>query len=180
MLSGHFIYTESVFWFCALGGTGMLVIQLVMALMGTDHDDAIGFEDAKFQWMTKQGVTGFLMMFGWVGLTCHLQLMLGTLSTLLISVGAGALSAFISALIFHVAKKAHSSGSVFKMGDAIGKEAMVYQRIPLNGSGKISIVMNELTYEVDAISAGQEIPSFTSVQIIKQADDNTLVVIPLK
>ena len=169
----------NIFWFCATAGTGMLVIQFLMSLLGADQD-ATHIEDGKFKWQSRQSFTGFVMMFGWAGLTCKEQFMLSTPMTLLIALGTGLLAALITASIFHLAKKAHSTGSVFRIEDAIGKEATVYHRIPKDGSGKITISLNQLTYEIDAISVGQEIPSFTSVQIIKKADDTTVVVIPLK
>lgn len=158
----------------------MLVIQFLLSLTGTDHDGDL-IEDGKFKWMAKQAITGFMMMFGWAGLTCREQFHFGIPLTLLISLGAGVVSAFIAAMIFHLAKKAHSSGTVFKVEDAIGKEATVYHRIPKGGSGKISVSLSDFTHEIDAISPyEEEIPSFTQVQIIKKADGNTVVVVPLK
>jgi hypothetical protein len=171
---------EAIFWFCALAGTGMLVIQFLLSLVGTDHDADL-IEDGKFKWMTKQAATGFIMMLGWAGLTCREQFHLSILHTLLISLGAASLSAFITVLIFNLAKKAHSSGTVFKIEEAVGKEAIVYHRIPKSGTGKISVSLHNFTHEIDAISPyEEEIASFTQVQIIKQADDKTVVVIPLK
>ena len=143
-------------------------------------------EDSKFKWMSRQALTGFMMMFGWVGLVCTEQFEFSILMTLLISTAAGFTAAFIATLIFHLAKKAHSPGTVFKIEDAIGKEAIVYHRIPKGSStgssaGKISISLHDFTHEIDAISLyEEEIPSFSSVQIIKKADDKTVVVIPLK
>jgi hypothetical protein len=179
---------ESVFWFCSLIGTGMLVIQLLIGLIGgeahdvheTDHAGS-SIEDGKFKWMSRQTVSGFVMVFGWTGLTCHGQFHLSGPAAAMISAAAGAVAAFITALIFHAAKKAHSSGTIFKIEDAIGKEAIVYQRILPKGTGKVSASVHDFTHEIDAISPyEEEIPSFTSVQIIKKADNKTVVVVPLK
>ena len=79
-----------------------------------------------------------------------------------------------------MAKHLQSTGSVYKIDAVIGKEAYVYQHIPIDGTGKISISFQDLTYEIDAVSHTQnEIPSFTRVQIIKKRDDSTVVVIPV-
>lgn len=170
----------SVYWFCALTGSGMLVIQFLIILMGSEHEGDL-VEDGKFKWMTKQALTGFLMMFGWVGLACGFQYQLSLTLTLLISFGAGIATSLLAAFIFHLAKKAHSKGTVFNIEDAIGKEATVYHRIHKDSSGKITISLNNFTHEIDAISPNEEeIPSFTQVQVIKKADDKTVVVIPLK
>lgn len=164
---------------CALAGTGLLILQLVMSLIGTDTDH----ESDKFKWLFRQALTGFVMMFGWVGLTCDQQFNFSIYITLLLATAAGIVAAVITSLIFRLAKKAHSPGTVFKIEDAVGKEGSVYQRIPSKGSGagKISISIHGFTHEIDAISFhGEEIASFTQVQVIKQADEKTVVVIPLK
>ena len=177
-----------VFRFCALVGVGMLVIQSLMSLLGTDHDcheanDGGGsLADGKFKWMSRQTLTAFIMMFGCAGLVCSEQFKLSILITLPIALGTATAAAFIIALIFRLAKKAHSPGTVFKIDDAIGKEATVYHRIPKGtGTGKISISLHNFTHEIDAISLDkEEIPSFTAVRIINKADDTTVVVVPLK
>ncbi len=187
MLSVATINFGKVFWFCALAGTGLVLIQFLMSLMGADHDyhetdhGGSSIEDGKFKWMSRQSAAGFMMMFGWAGVVCTEQFKFSILIALLISVGAGLAAALIAALIFRLAKKAHSPGTVFKIDDAIGKEAVVYHRIPKQGSGKISIPLHGFTHEIDAISPNEEeIPSFTSVQIIKKADGKTVVVVPIK
>jgi hypothetical protein len=173
-----YAHFESIFWFCALSGTGMLIIQFLMSVAETGLDS---HENGKFKWMFRQALTGFMMMFGWAGVTCNEQFRLSLPMTLLISLGVGAFSAFVAGLIFHFAKKAHSPGTVFRIEDALGKEATVYHRIPKEGSGKISILLYDFTHEIDAVSfSGEEIASFTPVQIIKKMDNNTVVVVPLK
>ncbi len=170
----------SIYRFCALAGSGMLLIQMVMGFIGTDAENEQGFfEDGKFKWMSKQALTGFIMMFGWMGLTCSRQFNLPPLSSLLVATGSGLVASLIASFIFHVARKAHSPGTVFKIEEAVGKEAVVYQRIPKDGAGKISISLHNLTHEIDAVCE-EEVPSFVSVQIIKKMDDKTVVVIPLK
>ncbi len=155
----------------------MLVIQFLIALFGGDLDD---HADGKFKWMTRQAFTGFLMMFGWVGLACYLQLRFSPAASLFTATGAGLFASLLSALIYRFAKKAHSPGTVFKIEDAVGQEAIVYHRIPANGSGKISIALHDFTHEIDAVSStNEEIASFTRVQVIKTADDH-VVVVPLK
>ena len=63
----------------------------------------------------------------------------------------------------------------------IGKEAMVYQRIPKGGVGKITLSLNDLTYEIDAIShQNEELSSFIQVQVLKKSDEKTVVVVPIK
>jgi hypothetical protein len=178
---------DNVFWFCALAGSGMFIIQFLLTLFGIGHDhdmidDGHGhFDVQNFKWITKQTLTGFLMFFGWTGLTCKREFaMSGTASAAWAAAG-GFLAVFVTAFIFKMAKKLHSSGAVFNIEDAIGKEAFVYQRIPKDGIGKISISLHHHTHEIDAISmTHEEISSFTQVQIVKNMDDRIVAVVPIK
>lgn len=182
----HLIHKDSLFWFCALVGSGMFIIQFLLSLLGavdhTDFDGTHGEIDAgQFKWLSKQAITGFLMMFGWVGLTCIKEFELSLPITIGFSLLGGGCSIFITGLLFKMAKKLHSSGTVFNIEDSIGKEATVYQQIPKGGAGKISVSLYNLTHELEAISSHPEdILSFTSVRIIKKWDEKTVVVVPTK
>jgi len=178
------IIKESAFWFCAISGTCLFLIQLLSSLFGADlHPEAsdgdLDTHDGEFKWLSKQALTGFLMMFGWVGLTCRKQFDLGSLPTILFSLGGGLILFFFTSLIFKGAGKLKSRGNVFSIGKTIGKTATVYQQIPPGGSGKISVVLEGLSYEIEATSSHNEIlDSFTEVQIINKVDEKTVSVVP--
>lgn len=167
--------SNPLFWLCALTGTGLFAVQFLLTLLGSD---ALGDDDAmQMQWLSKQTITGFLMMFGWIGLTCKKELCYSMPVTISIALAGGVASIFLIAYLFKAAKKLKSEGAVFRLDDAIGKEATVYHRIPRNGSGKITLSLYNLSYEIDAISHdAEEIPSFTQVQIVKKVDDKTVIV----
>jgi hypothetical protein len=155
---------DGLFWFCALAGSGMFLIQTLLYFSGADAEDDSSSQN--FKWLSKQAVTGFLMMFGWVGLACKKELALTPLVSTLSAIAAGIGAMTINALIFNLARKLRSTGTVFHLQDALGKEASVYQKIPKDGSGKISISLHDMTHEIDAISLnGEEISSFTQVVI---------------
>jgi hypothetical protein len=177
---------DTFYWFCALAGSGMFIIQFFLTLFGLGHDHDIAndhthFDAQNFKWLTKQTFTGFLMFFGWVGLTCKKELFLSNIASAVFAVIGGLVAVFATAFIFKMAKKLRSPGAVFRIEDAIGKEAIVYQRIPKNGLGKISISLHHHTHEIDAMSlTHEEISSFTQVQIVKNMDDKIVVVVPIK
>src|SRR5579862_1233725 len=149
------IKSGSVFWTCALVGSGIFFIQFLINIFGIADHDSLDASDAlsddqydsgnnaadgrKFKWLSIQTITGFLMMFGWTALTCQKQFKLSNIITIEISVSAGTFAAIILRSILKLAKKLNSSGSIYRIEDAIGKEAYVYQRIPKGGVGKISI-----------------------------------------
>lgn len=179
--------SDSIFWFCALTGTGMFFFQFIVNIFGgpdqenSDVPDTSDSADArKFKWFSMQAITGFLMMFGWTAITCQNEFGLQNISTVCISISAGILAAIIVHAIFKFAKKLHSSGSCYRIDDAIGKEAYVYQTIPKDGIGKISISLQHLTHEIDAVSHNsQEVSSFTRVKIIEIKDAHTVIVTQL-
>jgi hypothetical protein len=175
---------DTFYWFCALAGSGMFIIQFFLTLFGIGHDHEMAddhFDIQNFKWMTKQTVTGFLMFFGWVGLTCKREFLMSTPASVVFAVSGGLIAVFATAFIFKMAKKLRSPGAVFKIEDAIGKEAFVYQRIPKNGLGKITISLNHQTHEIEAMALNnEEISSFTQVQIVNKMDDKILIVVPIK
>jgi hypothetical protein len=190
------IRSGSIFWFCALAGSGMFLIQFIINIFGmgdhdsfdasdissdTNHDGGQDSADAKkFKWLSMQTITGFLMMFGWTAITCQNEFGLQDSITIGISLTSGIFAALIIRSIFKLAKKLRSSGSVYRIEDAIGKEGYVYQCIPKGGKGKISMSLQNFTHEIDAISHHYEdLPSFMRVKIIEKSDENTVVVAPL-
>lgn len=179
------IKSDFIFWFCALTGSGMFLVQFIINIFGISDHDSFDTNDnsadaLKFKWLSIQAITGFLMMFGWTALTCQKEFGLNSTATIGISICVGLLAVVIMRFIFRIAKKLKSSGSIYKIEDAIGKEAYVYQRIPKDGMGKISLTVQHFTHEINAISYhSEELPSFSRVKIIKKSDDHTVIVSPL-
>jgi hypothetical protein len=165
----------SAFWFCALAGSGLFLIQFLINLIGLGDS-----ESKQFKWLSVQAITGFLMMFGWTALSCQIEFGLSLLLTLTISLVTGFGAIFVIRYLYGLTKKIHSDGSVIRIDEAIGKEATVYQRIPSGGTGKISVALQNFTHEIDAISyQNLELPSFSRVKVVEKADGHTVVVMPL-
>lgn len=172
---------DSFYWLCAFIGSGMFFIQLCLNLIGLDEPEGLDHESladvGKFKWLSRQALTGFLMMFGWSALTCQKQFHLESALTLFIAFLCGVIAVLVTGCIFKIAKKLHNSGTIFKIEDTIGQEAVVYQRIPPNGVGKVCVCIEGFTREVDARSIHyQEVPSFARVKIMNKMDDQTVVV----
>lgn len=170
---------ETVLWFSALSGTGLMIIQFLIVLFGADSDHDIDhgeIDTVKVKWLSKQALTGFLMLFGWAGLACLKEFHLPMPVSLAGAFLAGSLDVVVTALIFRFAKKLHSPGTLFNLDDAIGKEATVYTQIPKGGIGTISISLHDLTHEINAMTEGEEIASFETVCVVKKADEKTVIV----
>lgn len=174
------VNSGSVFWFCALAGSGLFFIQLMINLFGMGDADSGSDDIRHFKWLSIQAVTGFLMIFGWTAITCQNEFDQALLPTVAISLVAGLIAALIIHFLIQFTKRLQSSGSIYRIEEAIGKEAYVYQCIPKGGLGKITVSLQHLTHEIDAISdQDADLKSFSRVKIIKKADDNTVVVTPI-
>ncbi|MBA2368385.1 MAG: hypothetical protein H0V82_05100 [Candidatus Protochlamydia sp.] len=165
----------------------MFLIQFMINLFGmSDQETGHSVESSndtadvrKFKMFSMQAITGFLMMFGWTAITCQSEFGLPIFQTVVISVASGLFTALIIHSIYKLAKKLQSPGCTYRIEDAIGKEAYVYQSIPKGGAGKISIALNNFTHEINAESDEcEELTSFTRVKIIKVKDNQTLIVTP--
>ncbi len=68
----EFLSKDSLYWFCAIAGTGLFIIQFAITLFFGDLDEGSAeIDSGDFKWLSKQAITGFLMKFGWAGLACR-------------------------------------------------------------------------------------------------------------
>ncbi|MBZ0166951.1 MAG: hypothetical protein K8I00_09095 [Candidatus Omnitrophica bacterium] len=175
-----------VFWVCALTGTLFFALRTILMLAGSDLDaDMDGMDggmdmhsDAAFELISVNTITAFVMMFGWAGLTAYVQFKMTHSVSLIIAVGAGTLTMFITAWLFNMAKKLVSKGAVFKIEDTVGLNGSVYQRVPANGRGKVNVSMpGGILKELDAVSEDKvDIESFKTVKVVSTVDDRTISV----
>lgn len=178
------IYGDTFYWFCALTGSGIFTIHLLLNLIGIgefDNFDNVGMSDAgQIKWISVQTLTGFLMMFGWTALTCQKEFGIDGPLMIAIALTAGAIAIYIIAMLLRFTAKMHSRGTVFNIDSTIGLEALVYHRIPVNGVGKITVCIENFTREIDALSKDQhELTLFSKVKIIQKIDDKTVLVIAI-
>lgn len=182
---------EIAFWTCAVAGTTFFALKtLFMLLGGFDHDldadldsDDVAHEggdssDAAFQLISIYSLTGFFMMFGWVGLACYKQAEISGILSVLIAGFAGFFTMYVTAKLFYYAKSfaSSASGSVFVIESTIGKVATVYQEIPENGKGVVQLVVYNTTREIEAVSKNGKIDSFKNVKIISVVNPTTVSV----
>lgn len=174
---------SKMFWIAAMCGTLFFILRLVLMFSGGDLDDGLDAQsdqgsDAAFHVLSINGITAFVMMFGWAGLTAHLQFQLSANWAVVIAFVAGVFSMLITAWLFRQTAKLVSHGAVVNAHDLVGQNASVYQQIPAQGSGKITVSAGSKgTREWNAVSADKtEIASFTSVKIVEVVDAQTVAV----
>lgn len=183
--------SDFVFWISATIGTALFLLRILMTFIGdalssdVDMDVEIHADEHHFmpslKLFTLHSLSGFLMMFGWIGLACTHQYGLSYTHSLLIALVAGTCMLFITAFIMQQALSLEEHGAVFSTKKTVGLVGTVYQRIPAGGQGKIQLMVNNLTREVLAQSHNKKaIESFTLVKVVKAIDHEIVEVVTLE
>lgn len=119
-------------------------------------------------------------MFGWAALSCQESFKLNIYATLLIALLMGFAAAVVLRLIYNLAEKLISPGTVFNLDDAIGQEGYVYAQIPLGESGKVCVTLKDFTHEIEAICLKPlALPAFTRIKVVAKSSDNIVIVEPI-
>jgi len=178
---------QIIFWITALFGTVFFLLKTLLSFTGlvSEEMDQSNVEpdaldhgsDNAFKIVSVHSLTGFLMMFGWVGLACLVQYQFSPLFSVFGALIAGLFMMIVTAYIFKFSALLASPGSTFDTEDLVGRSANVYQKIPADGSGKIHIAVDGTLREVNAVSDKKEtIPSFTEVKVVKALNQSTVSV----
>ncbi len=177
------ILVEKLFFYCAVFGGILFAVRLLIMIVGGhggDFDmsgtDALhgttdfghGIEsDISFKVLTLQGVSGFFLMFGLVGLSISRLLPAHTTAqqalALLGGAAVGVFTMWVIAKLFSMMLKLQSDGTV-DMQNAIGQPGTVYLNIPAEGTGKVQVVVQGSLSIFDAVSGKKE-PLKTGVAI---------------
>jgi len=190
--------TEMAFWACAICGTVFFFLRaaaMAFGGFGADDSDASGghadagaqpghdvghtdghsSSDAAFKLVSIHSLTGFVMMFGWIGLAAYRQFRLGSLLSIAVAGLAGLATMYVTALLFKAMRQLTAQGSCFRVDDVVGQDAVVYVRIPADGRGQIEIVCEGVKRYLDAVSDDSiEIQSFQAVRITRSMDAKTV------
>jgi hypothetical protein len=174
----------------ALGGTTLFLIRLVMALFGGDDggdfgiDDGGGFghgaeSDAAFSMFSLLSILAFFMGTGWMGLTARFDLDLSSVASGFLAVGVGLVMMLIaSGMMFAIQRAGHEV--VYDVNSAVGHVGRVYLTIPAKGAGtgQVEVTVSGRRMIVNAVTRGEKIEAFTSVNVVELQDGKTLIVEP--
>ncbi|MBN2048623.1 MAG: NfeD family protein [Anaerolineaceae bacterium] len=141
---------------------------------GADFDNP----DFSFRFLSLQGVSSFIMMFGIVGLAIA-KAPISPIFSLIAGIAAGVLTVWVVSLIFGLMIRLQSDGTM-RMQSGVGERGEVYLRIPANGAGKVRVIVQGALRVLDAVAAdGQEIPTGSAVKVIA-VRDTVFVVEPVQ
>lgn len=129
--------------------------------------------------ITFQTVVAFLAFFGLGGLA-SLEAGRGPAAAVSIGILLGLGSMVILSYLLHGFRRLHQDGTVHPRR-AIGRTGQVYLRVPASGGGegKITVILQGRTVELNARSTGPAIPNNATVQIDDFFDNQTVYVSPI-
>lgn len=178
---------EIFYLVCAVIGGLLFLIRVILFVVGGGgadvdvhgdfdmHGDMDHVAEPGMRLVSVQGVTGFFMIFGLVGLAMS-RGGVRDFWTILGGTAAGFLTMLAVAGVMLSMQRLQSDGTLH-MENAIGKEGKVYLTIPEGGTGKISIVVQGNLREFEAVSADKKsIPTGEAVRVVKLVGSRVLVV----
>jgi hypothetical protein len=144
---------------------------------GADADTGVHADsDVAFQVISIQGIIGFFMMLGWVGLALNRSAGYGTAVSVGVGCGAGIAMNFAVAKVFQWFRRMQSSGTM-DLSKAVGQEGSVYLGIKGGGTGQVQVAVQEHLKIFDAVSEdGADLPTGTLVVVVRVVNGNTMVV----
>lgn len=188
-------WLTDVYQVCALVGGTILVLQTLLMVFGGvgDHDVGghgegdLGGHDvghvhdgmADVKWLSLKTIVSALTFFGLAGLASQKSGLTPFLG-LAIAVVAGGVAIFLVAMLMASLARLQSRGNL-DIKNAVGRSGRVYLRIPAarKAPGKVTVDVQGRSVEVEATTAGPEIPTGATVRVVGLADAETLDVTTL-
>lgn len=188
---------DTVFVICAGVGGLLFFVRTVLQLIGgidadmdmdagemdvgdvdvgdVDVDSDGGDSDSSFRIFTVQGMTVFAMMFGLVGLCCHVSLGLPPIVSVIGGTLAGLACIWVMYKVMTYLLRLQSSGTL-NPKNAVGAQGTVYLRIPAEGSGRVRVVVQDRLKVMDAKSSKKEDIKSGERIVVVDVVNNTLLV----
>lgn len=172
------------FWYVAIPTSLIFLIQTVLTFVGGDVADGVEADfdsnltdgSTPFQLFSLRNLIHFLLGFSWSGLAFYNSISSPALLLLVATVVGASFVYLFFLVLLQVSKLAEDNS--FRIAQTVGQTAEVYLRIPAanSGKGKVMLSVRGSVHELDAITAGDELPSGSMVKIESVAADNLLVV----
>ncbi len=193
---------EKLYLACALIGGILLLLRTVMLIFGggfgedadlegdvdlegdfdleespgLDLEEELDTGDVSFRMFTLQGLLGFFMMFGLIGLALTQQANASDFLSLLGALAAGVFTMWLVSQLFIGVARLQESGNI-DYRNAIDQDGEVYLTIPKAGTGKIQIIIQGGLRICEAASKDEKrIPTGQRVRVIDVVNGNVLIV----
>ncbi len=180
---------DKLFFYSAIVGGTLFVVQLVLLFMGAGADVDVDVDadlgggdtghaaaDASFKVLSLQGITSFVMMFGLVGLAMRTDEGAAPAISLVVALAAGSASTWFIAKIFTFFVRLQSTGTL-DMKTAAGATGQVYLTIGRDKPGKVTITVGNRSLTLDAIVETEDVlPTGTPIRVTRVISDTTVAV----
>lgn len=173
-----------VYWGCAIVGSIIFIIQMILTMIGMDSTDMdVDFDGpdtmdlgGSISLFSIKNFVNAIVGFGWGGV-CFSGVISNPILLAFVAIIIAVLFVAMFFLIKKQTKKLESNGA-FRIESSKGKIVTVYLRIPASktGKGKVQISFNGSVQEIDAITSGDVISSGSKVRVIDIIDATTVLV----
>jgi hypothetical protein len=156
----------------------LLIILYILSYFRLDNDleSSIDHSRERSKLLSARYIISFFTLFGWSGTLLSYswdQLSLTFLYSFAIGVAG--------TLFFRWLSSSALSRKQFHMEKALSSTGKVLSSIPphRNGFGKVHLHLREAPFEIDAVTAGQEVPRGASVKVVDILDEKIVLVEPI-
>lgn len=174
----------AVFFFSAVAGGTVLLLQFLLLLfgLGGDVDDGsdAGAESsdsfAAFKVVSFRTIVAGVTFFGLGGLA-GLTGGLSPIFSVLLAVACGLVALYVVYYLYKMVAQLKSDGSISSK-TLVGCRGNVYVRIPAagQGAGKVLVTQQERTMEYEAISVDEELKTGTPIVVVRIISPTTVEV----
>ncbi|MDR0814343.1 MAG: serine protease [Bacteroidales bacterium] len=170
------------YWIMAGVATLIFAIQTVLTFVGLDSEGADAdfsgdaSTDGAFPFFSLRNLVNFFLGFGWGGVCFYHSFSshaLIVLCALLTGVAFVLLFFFLIKMFLKLGRD-----NTFKITETLQLTADVYLSIPAekSGKGKIQISVRGSVHEIDAMTAGEKLPTGAIARVIEIIDSQTVLV----
>ena len=177
---------QTAYIVCATVGGAIFLIQLVMQLMGLDHDADADFDvdhdfdhaDSSlfFGILSFRAVVAGVMFYGLAGLAAA-QAQQPDWTGGVIAAGSGVSALVVMGLLMNAMKKMQSSGTL-DIRHAVAQPGVVYLTVPAGnaGAGKVTVTVQGRSSEFPAMTPGTELLTGAKIVVTRVLTADTLEV----
>lgn len=159
-------------------GDGDAATDAGMDVSGDPHGAAHhGDPGLAAQFLSVQGVTTFLMGFGWTGYAALAGFGAHPGTASVLGIIGGALLTLLLGTLFRGVRRLEASGTL-DLADAVGIECEVYANVPPRGqgAGQVRLVIQQRQRIVNAVSDAGALPTRSRVRVVRVNADRTVTV----
>ena len=170
----------TLFFWCAVFGGAVVVLQLLFGLVGLEHgEDHDISHDAHasdgLNLFSVRALAAGIAFFGLAGLAAR---PLGSLLATVAALVAGGAAAIGVATLMRSFRRLESDGTV-SIDRAVGTTGTVYLAIPgqRGGFGKVHLTLQNRIVELPAVTAEDSIPTGSPILVVDVEGSDTVVVV---